>query len=44
MLKDDPIVGGMKFLDNGIVEIDDAVGIGATVDEAYLKDCEMIEI
>lgn len=44
MLKEDPVVGGMKFLDNGIVEIDDAVGIGATIDEAYLKNCEMIKI
>lgn len=44
MLKEDPVVGGMKFLDNGVVEIDDAVGIGATVDEVYLKKCEMIVI
>jgi L-alanine-DL-glutamate epimerase-like enolase superfamily enzyme len=44
MLKEDPVVGGMKFLDNGIVEIDDAVGIGARVDEEYLKNCEKVII
>ncbi len=42
MLKEDPVVGGMMFLENGIVEIDDAIGIGATVDEAYLKNCEKV--
>lgn len=42
MLKEDPVVGGMQFLDNGFVEIDDAVGIGATIDEKYLKSSESI--
>lgn len=40
MLKEDPVVGGMQFLDNGFVEIDDAVGIGATIDEKYLEKAE----
>ena len=44
MLKEDPVVGGMQFLDNGFVEIDDAVGIGATIDEKYLKSSESIII
>jgi L-alanine-DL-glutamate epimerase-like enolase superfamily enzyme len=44
MLKEDPVIGGMRFLENGIVEIDDAIGIGATVDEEYLKKCERITI
>ncbi len=44
MLKEDPVVGGMKFLENGIVEIDDTVGIGATIDEEYLKNCECVVI
>jgi L-Ala-D/L-Glu epimerase len=42
MLKEDPIVGGMQFLENGFVEIDEAVGIGATIDEKYLEKCERI--
>ena len=44
MLKEDPVVGGMQFLENGFVEIDDAVGIGATIDEKYLKSSESITI
>lgn len=40
MLKEDPVVGGMIFKENGMVEIDEAVGIGARIDEGYLKKCE----
>ncbi|MEJ8842067.1 dipeptide epimerase [Lacibacter sp. H375] len=44
MLKEDPVVGGMVFKENGIVEIDEAVGIGATVDDEYLKKCDKVII
>lgn len=44
LLKDDPVVGGMLFKKNGVVEIDEAEGIGARIEEAYLKNCEMIEL
>lgn len=44
MLKDDPILGGMIFKENGIVEIDDSIGIAATVDTQFLKTCEKITI
>ncbi|MBY0478147.1 MAG: dipeptide epimerase [Chitinophagaceae bacterium] len=44
MLKEDPIVGGMQFKENGLVEIDEAVGIGATVDEGYLLKAEKVII
>ena len=42
MLKEDPVIGGMKFLDNGVVGIDETIGIGATVDDDYLKSCERV--
>jgi L-alanine-DL-glutamate epimerase-like enolase superfamily enzyme len=42
MLKEDPIVGGMVFNENGIVEIDESNGIGATVDIEFLKNCEKV--
>jgi L-Ala-D/L-Glu epimerase len=44
LLKEDPVVGGMVFKENGIVEIDDAPGIGARIDERYLKKCEKVLI
>jgi L-Ala-D/L-Glu epimerase len=40
LLKEDPVVGGMVFKENGIVEIDDAPGIGARIDERFLENCE----
>lgn len=40
MLKEDPVVGGMQFLEKGFVEIDETVGIGATIDEIFLKKSE----
>ncbi len=42
MLKEDPIVGGMVFNENGIVEIDESNGIGATVDLQFLNNCEKV--
>jgi L-Ala-D/L-Glu epimerase len=44
LLKEDPVVGGMVFKENGIVEIDDAPGIGARIDERYLEKCEKVVI
>ncbi|WP_407525218.1 dipeptide epimerase [Lacibacter sp. MH-610] len=44
LLKEDPVVGGMVFKENGIVEIDEAIGIGARIDESYLRKCEKVEI
>jgi L-Ala-D/L-Glu epimerase len=40
MLKEDPVIGGMIFKENGVVEIDETNGIGATVDESFLRHCE----
>lgn len=44
MLKEDPVVGGMQFKENGVVEIDEAFGIGAKIDESFLKKCESVVI
>jgi L-Ala-D/L-Glu epimerase len=44
LLKEDPVVGGMVFKENGVVEIDEAIGIGARIEESYLKNCEKVVI
>jgi L-Ala-D/L-Glu epimerase len=44
MLKEDPVVGGMIFKENGIVEIDDSAGIGAEIDKNYLEKCEKVVV
>lgn len=44
MLSKDPVVGGMQYKANGVIEIDDTPGIGATVDEAFLKECTQVVV
>lgn len=44
LLKEDPVIGGMVFKENGVVEIDESFGIGARIDESYLRKCEKVEI
>ncbi len=44
LLKEDPVVGGMVFKENGVVEIDESVGIGAKIDEGYLKKGEKVVV
>ncbi len=41
--KVDPVIGGVTY--NGYnVQLPDGIGIGADVEETFLKDCEMVEI
>ena len=44
MLSQDPVVGGMQYKANGVIEIDDAPGIGARIDEAFLKGCTKVVV
>jgi L-Ala-D/L-Glu epimerase len=44
LLKEDPVIGGMVFKENGIVEIDETIGIGAKIEEVYLEKCEKVVI
>jgi L-alanine-DL-glutamate epimerase-like enolase superfamily enzyme len=40
MMAEDPIQNGLQYKAQGIVEIDDAPGIGASIDETYLQTLE----
>ncbi len=40
MFVEDPIVGGIVYGKNGLVEVPDGIGLGASFDEAYLGDLE----
>jgi o-succinylbenzoate synthase len=44
LLKEDPVIGGMVFKENGVVEIDESFGIGARIDESYLEKSEKVVI
>ncbi len=43
MLSSDPVVGGLVYGENGAVFIDDAIGIGATFDDDFLKECAFFQ-
>ncbi len=40
---EDPVIGGARY-EGYFLDIDDVPGIGADIDEAYLRNCEMISI
>jgi L-Ala-D/L-Glu epimerase len=44
MLSADPVQGGIKYGANGTATIGEEIGIGATFDEAFLKELESVEI
>jgi hypothetical protein len=44
MFTEDPVIGGINYLDKGIIEVPDVPGLGAVIDESYLIDAEKIII
>ncbi len=40
MFTEDPVIGGMSYKANGVVELPDTPGLGAVIDESYLKEGE----
>jgi len=40
MFTEDPVIGGIEYLDKGIIEVPDTPGLGAMIDEKYLKKAE----
>jgi L-alanine-DL-glutamate epimerase-like enolase superfamily enzyme len=40
---EDPVIGGVQYTGFNL-NIDDAIGIGADVDEKFLKNCEKITV
>lgn len=44
MMKDDPVVGGIKYGEKGMVAVPDTPGLGASFDKAYLDSLTSIRI
>lgn len=44
MFTEDPVIGGIKYLQNGIIELTETPGLGAVVDDSYLNKAEKIII
>lgn len=44
MFTADPIIGGIEYKTNGVIEVPDIPGLGAVVDEAWLEKCEKVVV
>ena len=42
MFTEDPVIGGIKYLDKGVIDVPDVPGLGAVIDENYLTKAEKI--
>jgi len=42
LFTEDPVVGGIRYGPGGVITIPDGPGLGATIDEAYLRRAEQI--
>lgn len=40
MFTEDPVIGGIKYLEKGVIDVPDVPGLGAVIDESYLKNAE----
>ena len=42
MFTQDPVTGGIQYKPNGIIEVPDAPGLGAAIDEGFLSESEKV--
>lgn len=40
MFTEDPVIGGIQYLENGVIDLMDVPGLGAVIDESYLQKAE----
>lgn len=44
MLREDPVTGGIVYKENGVVEVPEAIGLGATISEEWLGKWEKVSV
>lgn len=44
MFTEDPVKGGIEYKNAGLIDMPDVPGLGAVIDESYLKDAEKVTI
>ena len=44
MFSEDPVTGGIQYKANGVIEVPDVNGLGATIDESWLNKMEKVVI
>jgi L-alanine-DL-glutamate epimerase-like enolase superfamily enzyme len=42
MFTEDPVIGGIKYLERGVIDVPDVPGLGAVIDEKYLERAEKV--
>ncbi|MES2883106.1 MAG: dipeptide epimerase [Bacteroidota bacterium] len=42
MFTQDPVIGGLQYKENGLLHLPDVPGLGAVVDEGFLKEAEKV--
>lgn len=40
MFTEDPVIGGIRYLEKGVIDVPDVPGLGAVIDDGYLKEAE----
>jgi L-Ala-D/L-Glu epimerase len=44
MSTEDPVIGGINYLANGVIDVPEVPGLGAVIDESYLAKAEKVII
>ena len=44
MFTEDPVIGGIKYLDKGVIDLPDVPGLGAVIDHSYLEKAEKVVV
>ena len=44
MFSADPVVGGIEYKEKGVIEVPDVPGLGATIDDSFLKEAEKFTV
>jgi len=42
MFTEDPVTGGIQYKANGVVEVPETIGLGATIKEDWLESMEKV--
>jgi L-alanine-DL-glutamate epimerase-like enolase superfamily enzyme len=40
MFTEDPVIGGIQYLEKGVIDVPEVPGLGAVIDDSYLKEGE----
>ncbi len=44
MFTEDPVIGGIVYKENGVIDVPDTPGLGAVIDDSYLQNAEKVTI